>query len=906
VDKRYEQYCLADPLFYDLPYRDEGSAESFEISRRPLPPGWRQERIGDWLVNVPPESRIPDQGWKIHVSACPDNSAAVITRVWDYCVPGAISFKFLPCRLAVVMRNAKYAARSASGKVITIYPTGDAACEQILRDLSRILQGEPGPYILSDLRYGDGPLYVRYGGFSRRYCIDADGSMVPAIEDSGGRLVPDLRSPVFTVPPWVSLPDFLAPHLAARNAVNISGLPYRVDRALHFSNGGGVYTGADTRTGERVVLKEGRPHAGLAADGSDSVARLRREHDALRQLAGTGIAPEPRGYFNVGDHQFLVEEYIEGKPLNSFYADRYPLLGPDLDHAQTAAYASWAMRICTEIERAVGVMHDRGIIFNDLHMFNIIVRPDDTIALVDFEAATRIGDDRRVTVGNPGFMAPRGRAGPAVDHYSAACIRLAMFMPLTTLFTLDRSKARQLAEVIAELFPVPAAFLAQAVGEITSPATDAATNSQPPARKNNSLPPARKNGARGGRPGHPAYSTFDPGKKAWAPLRKALGEALLASATPARADRLFPGDVEQFAAPGGGLGIAHGAAGVLYALSQAAVAVAPELAGWLAEHSTDPPRGVGLGLYDGLAGAGYVLGRLGHRAAALRAAEICLSDRWERLGCDLYGGLSGLSLALLDLADHTGERALLDAGLKAAHLVAERAAWRADGGPAGLLRGAAGQALLFVRLYERTADPGYLDEASAALAADLRRCVTDGKGALQVDEGWRVLPYLGGGSVGIGMVLGEFSRHRRIGAFSEAAAAIRPAAHSAFYAQPGLFNGRAGMILYLASQHPPGSAGDETHVAGHIRRLAWHAVRYGGGLAFPGDMLFRLSMDLATGTAGVLLALAAALSPQGAGLPFLGPPAAGRHAPPAAGEPVQSVPERPQQGSVKEPASTGR
>ena len=35
-------------------------------------------------------------------------------------------------------------------------------------------------------------------------------------------------------------------------------------------------------------------------------------------------------------------------------------------------------------------------------------------------------------------------------------MRLAMFMPLTTLFALDRDKAAQLAVVIAGLFPVPA------------------------------------------------------------------------------------------------------------------------------------------------------------------------------------------------------------------------------------------------------------------------------------------------------------------------------------------------------------------------------------------------------------------------------------------------------------------
>lgn len=166
MDKQYEQYCLTSPDFYDLPYRNNATAEYFPVARQPLPPGWRRERLGDWLINIPPGPPIPPQGWKIHVSACLDNASEIVTQVWQYCVPRNISFKFLPGRLAVLMRNAKYAPRGSSGKVITIYPSDEAACERILAELDAVLDGAPGPYILSDLRYGDGPLHVRYGGFT--------------------------------------------------------------------------------------------------------------------------------------------------------------------------------------------------------------------------------------------------------------------------------------------------------------------------------------------------------------------------------------------------------------------------------------------------------------------------------------------------------------------------------------------------------------------------------------------------------------------------------------------------------------------------------------------------------------------------------------------------------------------
>ena len=179
--------------------------------------------------------------------------------------------------------------------------------------------------------------------------------------------------------------------------------------------------------------------------------------------------PGVRGYFPAGDHHFLVEGYIDGVPLNSLYAHRYPLIEAAPDPAGIADYTSWALGICADLEQAVEAIHDRGIVVNDLHMFNIMIRPDDSVALIDFEAAAHIDEGRRPTLGNPGFVAPRDRTGFDIDRYSLACVKLAMFLPLTTLFALDRGKAEHVAEVIAEHFPVTPEFLDDAVRSIVGP-----------------------------------------------------------------------------------------------------------------------------------------------------------------------------------------------------------------------------------------------------------------------------------------------------------------------------------------------------------------------------------------------------------------------------------------------------
>ncbi|MFI7650090.1 class III lanthionine synthetase LanKC [Micromonospora sp. NPDC049460] len=856
MDDRYDSYCAADRLFYD----SLGSAveqPTFAAARRPVPDGWRSEPLDDWLIYAPEGGTLPQQGWKIHVSATLANAERVLDTVWDYCVPRGLSFKFLRGPRTLLLRNSKYASRGASGKFVTVYPRDDAELELVCKELDELLAGEPGPYILSDLRHGAGPVYVRYGGFAARYCHSPDGQVVPAIEDDTGTLVPDRRDPVFHVPSWVTLPDFLGPHLAARNATSTNEVPYRIEKVIHFSNGGGLYVGRDLRSDTQVVLKEARPHAGLDADGTDAVARLGREAEALRRLADLPQVPRVHDEFTLGEHRFLALEFVEGRALNKVLVDRYPLIDADATDADRADYTRWALDVHRQVEEVVLAIHERGLVYGDLHLFNVMVRPDDRIALVDFEVAAPIDGHRRPGLRNQGFAAPRDRTGPAVDRYALACLRLALFLPLTQLVRLVPAKAAHLADVIAAHFPVPRKLLDAAVEEITG-APAAATAGTTGTTTDERADGAAADLTVGVGPAH----------------RDRLARAILASATPDRDDRLFPGDIEQFRS--GGLNLAHGAAGVLYALHASGAGRWPDHEQWLVRRATAPASGTRCGFYDGLHGVAYALELLGRRQDALDVLDICLRQPSDGLDHSLASGLSGIALNLAELAGRTGETALRDAAWRAAERVVDRLA--DDPGPdvsggrhpyAGLLRGRTGPALLLVRLHELTGDPALLEHAATALRQDLRRCVVRPDGALEVNEGWRTMPYLGQGSVGIGLVLDQYLRHRADERFAEASAGVRRAARSPFYAQSGLFAGRAGIVAYLAAY--PDDPERRRERDAQVRRLAWHALPYGDGTAFPGEQLLRLSMDLGTGTAGVLLALAAARHDAPVPLPFLAP-----------------------------------
>ncbi|MGI5215720.1 class III lanthionine synthetase LanKC [Plantactinospora sp. CA-290183] len=903
MDERYDAYCAVDPLFYDSLSSSTSVASGFAAAGRPLPQGWQREPSDDWMIYGPVGGSLPQQGWKIHISACLDNADRILDAVWDYCVPRGLSFKFLRGPRMLLLRNAKYARRGSSGKFVTIYPRDEAELELTCKELAERLDGEAGPYILSDLRYGSGPVYVRYGGFAARYCLSEDGQVVPAITDGTGTLVPDRRDPVFHVPDWVTLPDFLAPHLAARNATTTTDLPYRIEQVIHFSNGGGLYVGRDTRTDTRVVLKEARPHAGLDATGTDAITRLGREAAMLRRLADVPQVCRVHDEFGLGDHRFLALEFVEGRALNKLVVERYPLTDADATPADLAEYTDWALRIHAQVERIVDAIAEHGIVYGDLHLFNIMVDADDRVTLVDFEVAAPVADASRPALRNQAFAAPRDRTGLAVDRYALACLRLALFLPLTQVVRLAPAKAAHLADVIATHFPVPREFLDRAVAEIvdggaTAPADHRTTADGGAGSAVQESTPAAPPPAATTRTGDPrataadltrAAADFAAGPGAWPRLRDRLAGAILHSATPDRDDRLFPGDIDQFRT--GGLNLAHGAAGVLYALHASGAGRHPGHEDWLVRRALDPPSGARCGFYDGLHGVAFALECLGRRQDALDVLDICLREPWEELGHDLHSGLSGIALNLAEIAQRTGEPELRAAAWRAAELVAERPGAGDPTGPpsaeagvggsdlsggrhpyAGLTRGRTGPALMFLRLHELTGDPELLDRAADELRRDLRRCALRPDGALEVNEGWRTMPYLAHGSVGIGLLLDQYLRHRPDEEFTRSAAAIRRAARSPFYAQSGLFAGRAGIIAYLAGRvgSEPDDA-DRVELTRQVSRLAWHALPYRGFLAFPGEQLLRLSMDLATGTAGVLLATAAARHDTPVTLPFLAP-----------------------------------
>jgi tRNA A-37 threonylcarbamoyl transferase component Bud32 len=841
MDLRYEAYCFADRHFYDTEDHGADTAESWVSTLSGCSRGWRRIDRGGWHVCLPDGVELPMQGWKVHVSTAVESARRVLEVVRPYCVQHRLPFKFLRGARIHANRNAKYADRSVSGKLITIYPVDETELKHVLEDLGSRLIGIAGPHIAGDVRYGDGPLYVRYGGFVERMITDEHGASIPALEQPDGTLVPEEIGRGFHVPDWVRVPAFLQPHIDARHGDD--PFPYRMNGPLRLTNAGGLYLAVRRSDNKQVVLKEARRHTGVDQDGVDAVTRLDRAARTLLALSGVPGVPARYERFSASGNEFLAMSAMPGVPLGRWLARNYPLTQRDTTKADLRTYAERALAVLGRIERILADIHRRGLVYGDLNDRNILVDDDESVSLVDFELAFPAVDRRRPAGGTPGFRAPDDRTGYEVDRYAFAVLRLWMFLPMTAVLDLEPDKLADFVRHVRKRFDLPLGYLEEVLAELRPRSTRSA-------RRRTALDQPEVN---------------------WIAVRRSIADGILASATPHRPDRLFPGDIQQFFA--GATGFGHGAAGVLHALDLSGAGRFPGHEKWLLDAIQRTPPATA-GFFDGAHGTAHVLENFGYTEAVDKLVEHAEPQLSSITNHGMRTGLSGIGLNLLHLAASRQDAGHLWHAIELGEQLVRKMAEAPLPGPglrgrAGLMHGWSGPALLFVRLFERTRDRGWLDQADLAVRRDLLECASTSDGSLQVRDGQRTLPYLEVGSAGVALVMEELLACWPGAPCGSELPRLRRALLAEFMIQPGLMLGRAGLIGALAAaRRREQNQLVERALDQHLEWLALHSVPYRGHVAFPGTHLYRLSMDVATGSAGVLLALASALDGTQL-LPFL-------------------------------------
>jgi serine/threonine protein kinase len=856
----YNFYCFVNREWFEQWTYYRPNDAFFRRLRALLPPRWFVRRKGIWVHANPPEKKLPVQGWKIHISATPANCEQVLDRVARVCIERGTAFKFLLDESLLVRISHKGWSREASGKFMALYPRDDADFRELIEACHVALKGFSGPYVLSDKRYKDaGAVYYRYGGISGLSDLTPGGEQAPVLVDPQGKHQPDLRKPYWSPPDWVTDP-FPAEEGGDGDDSGLMGGKYEVEDALAFSATGGVYL-AKASSGAKVIIKEARPLTGFDNRDTDAVARLHKEFRILQKLNPVGIAPAPVEIFQVWEHTFLVEEFIEGHSLALFILLNNPLVQLNPSQEFMRSYLGRIKRIWISLAEGLASMHEAGVVGGDISLTNIIVSDPEQgkVRFIDLEAAWEEGKDFPIQLTTTGFSPRRKEGVPASkedDYYALGALMLATLFPMNSLLGLDpTAKDRFLVEFQRDM-GLPGTLI-ELIRQCMSEEREAR------------LPPRKVATLLGDLPDVGEVEPQQPlgGDELHAIAMSCMDHAL-ASADYSREDRLFPADPHVFGT--NPLNVAFGACGVALALSRIKGAVPTAVRSWILSRPLHPDS-YPPGLYVGAAGVAWVLWEMGVDDVARRVLRDAGEHPLLFREANILQGASGYGMACLRLYLGSREQEWLDRAVHVGEWLLQHKRenerqeyfWADQEGKTllGYPRGASGISLFLLYLGLAAGEPRFVVAGRQALAFDLS-FAQDVKGLLSIPRGTVgsfenvVTHYWLNGSAGVGMSLARFWKHTQDPELLRLMHRLAEDCSRKYVAYPGFFQGLSGLGNFLLDIHE--FTGEERFLQ-EAHRTARGATLYGiqrsTGVAFPGHELMRSCMDFATGSAGVALFL---------------------------------------------------
>lgn len=362
--------------------------------------GWTLREQAFWCQVSGPVRQQRIQGWKLHLSATMLSAPIILQAAAEVLLTAGCQFKFAKSLSKVEELTSVRYERAQAGKFIAAYPGDEEEFHRLAAELCEATIALPGPRILSDRPYRPGSIVqYRFGAFAGIPTLTNDGCFEARLRAPDGSVVPDVRKPWFAPPPWANpiappaVPVAVAAASSPATPIGVGAAPatkparprladgrYEIMEAIRHSARGGVYRAVDTTNDATVIIKEARAHIGARRDGVDSRALLRHEADVLDALAP--LTPAVLGVFEKNDHVFLVEEYLDGRPLAEHIA------GSDIG-CPNPAMEDQLWRLALEIVTLVQGVHDRGWVLRDISSMNIMVTADRGLVLIDPEYAAR-------------------------------------------------------------------------------------------------------------------------------------------------------------------------------------------------------------------------------------------------------------------------------------------------------------------------------------------------------------------------------------------------------------------------------------------------------------------------------------------------------------------------------------
>ncbi|ASB92073.1 class III lanthionine synthetase LanKC [Bacillus subtilis] len=831
MDLRYLNYLSStNNSFYtkpDIPNRES----ALYISN--IPNNYETIKENHWIHIMNKDYELPMQGWKIHISTTIDSAEKTLEIVSNILFAYKVSFKYVKSLWELSIKNSKYSDRSSAGKFITIFPSNEEVFLNLLKILSRQLDTLPkGPYILTDKRWYDSNVYFRYGAFIGMYFYE-DNKKVYAIQSPSGDLVEDSRSPHYSIPEFITEP---APIREMDNKLeNELAEPTPLDdieviHAIHYSNGGGVYLALD-KLDKKVILKEGRPNIGLDSLGIDAFTRIKNEAIILEKLKGTHYPVKIYDFFKAWEHHFIIEEYIEGTSLRTWLATKYPFYTNEPN--KEYQYLKSALNILDQLIDALTEIHNHGIGIGDLQPSNIIITPEENIRLIDFETASFINDSVPSGLKTFGFTGGPNLTRKQADWFALLRISRYLFLPIGPVQDIS-SKILEIHDRYIENY-----FGSEAIKIINKIQNICSRVQANPAKDLLNYEYKYK---------HIKEMTLNDMKIS---LQNNIIKNMFVD------ERVISGDIRQYELNNGLFNILTGGFGAVLAFNRTNIQN-EKLNEWVGNQSLDDLLKMENGLLTGKAGIATSLWESGYFDKAKHLFD-SINHFKNNSDITLSSGLSGIGLAFLGLSYEKDSIKYLNKSIEIANRLEELlekdvsiVPYDMDIIPRGLINGWSGVSLFYSCLYKRTKNPKWLILSKRSIEKDLITGKFDDYGAYQLEDISRVVPYLDGGSAGVGFALIELSLLLKDDLWREELEGIYKIVKSKCFYNCGLFRGTAGII---AASNAIDKYYNRGINADNLKTLDLHLFKGKVEIYTPGDFGYRLSNDIFSGSLGLLLVI---------------------------------------------------
>lgn len=826
---KYLNYIHADSNYYKR--RSAVSQKQLEVEG--LTEDWKITDDETWRFYNNKKRRLMEQGWKIHISSRYEDIEEILKVVADILIPMEISFKHLKSKEIVYTCYSKNANRLVAGKFITIYPDDDQFLPLLDTLYIQLKKFKDGPYILTDKQWKDSNIYYRYGAFVKML---SDKNEL-CIKDPSGKLIPDVRGASYYLPEFIVEPEELkrAEKMFNPPAQKENKLAaYDIGKTIRYSNAGGIYLARRKDTKKQYIIKEARNAVGLDSQYKTALDRLENENHFLDATAQIKGVVKKVDFFKIWKHTFLVEEYVEGDSLTQWIARNYPFTKKD----DVDLYFSNSLKIMNDIKETIIKMHDAGVSMCDLQPHNILIDDQYNIKIIDLETAADAEAEQESSMATKGYYDKRNRIGKEKDWYSLNRIFQYMLLPIGAVYDFDmkintvhcRWIREQFGTVNFEKFLI---FQKETLKNIS---------------KSKEIFGA-------------TYDDCVVDGAADMALEEVKGKLLkgLVCNCADTSESLINGDIRQFELNCGMFNLLTGGFGAIAVLNKYNY-TSPVIEQWIEKTLPIVMEGnYNPGLLTGRTGIACTLFESGYINEAEMMMELVMNTYDASMqDLSLRSGISGLGLALVAFYKATGHKAYLQEAERIAAIIEKRIKEKAalvtsdwESSETGLVDGYSGMSLMFSALYGCTKKTQYYGFSKELIFMDLDKSFhSDRDGSLQTLNTDKLLPYLRSGSIGIGVAIKVLNTVGGEEIYAEELEAIVKVADYRCCYEAGFFDGIGGFFLCQCID-----CKRNDYMEKAFGKLKLFLVSEEDKLFLPAKYFYKLSMDMYSGSVGILAAI---------------------------------------------------